>query len=39
MNAPSAEGGFPALAPCGDYDPETVRTALEAAIAAAGGLD
>lgn len=39
MSAASAERGFPALAPCGDYAPETVRRALETAIAAAGGLD
>ncbi len=39
MNAASAERGFPALAPCGDYSPETARRALETAIAAAGGLD
>ena len=29
----------PALVPCADYAPETVRRALETAIAAAGGLD
>ena len=39
MSAPSVEVGFPALAPCGDYGPETARRALETAIAAAGGLD
>ena len=30
---------MPALVPCADYAPETVRRALEEAIAAAGGLD
>ncbi len=30
---------MPALVPCPDYAPETVRRALEAAIEAAGGLD
>ena len=30
---------LPALAPCGDYAPETVRRALETVIAVAGGLD
>ena len=30
---------LPALAPCRDYAPETVRQALETVIAAAGGLD
>ena len=30
---------MPALAPCPDYAPEHVRSALEAAVAAAGGLD
>ena len=29
----------PVLAPCADYKPETVQSALEAAIEAAGGLD
>ena len=29
----------PALAPCAGYDPETVRSALERVIEAAGGLD
>ena len=31
--------GAPALVPCPDYAPETVRRALEAAVEAAGGLD
>ena len=31
--------GFPALAPCRDYDSASVRRALEDAIGAAGGLD
>ena len=33
------ESLLPALAPCPDYAPETVRKALEAVISASGGLD
>ena len=39
MEQKQPESRAPALAPCPDYAPETVRAALEAAVAAAGGLD
>lgn len=39
MEQKPLESRAPALAPCPDYAPETVRAALEAAVAAAGGLD
>ncbi len=40
MTAPvESPAPMPALVPCRDYAPETVRAALEAAVEAAGGLD
>ena len=36
---PTTPNGMPALVPCADYDPASVRRALTAAMEAAGGLD